>query len=63
MKKKIKDLTFEEFETICNKNLNLDNDCKNCPFKDLHSCISIRTYLAVKEENYLNKEIEVDLDE
>ena len=58
MKKKLKDLTSRERQTICNK-----TSCLNCP---LHtsgaSDICIRAYIADKNEidKMMEKEIEVE---
>ena len=64
MKKKIKDLTIEEFDKICDKyyiyNLYDYVECEKCPFYD-KKCTIIRTFLDIKEKH--NLEIEVDLSE
>ena len=61
MKKRIKDLTVEEFDKICDKYFDdiwESPKCENCPFYDKH-CTIIRTFLHIKENH--NLEIEVDL--
>ena len=67
MKKKIKDLTGNEFRNMCNK---YPEDCKGCPFEKLEECYEIWRYHKMKlkmktiEEKYdLEQEIEVDLSE
>ena len=53
MKKKIKDLTEEEFEKVCNNNYKKYKTCYNCPLQlEEGSCCF--KYLD------LDKEIEVD---
>lgn len=63
MKKKIKDLTMEEFDKICDKyytyNLWDYVECKNCPFYD-KNCTIIRTFLHMKEKYNLEIEVEDD---
>lgn len=61
MKKKVKDLTREEFDNICDK---YDNSCDGCPFEHLHNCRDLRDYLTSREwVKFLSREIEVDGDE
>ena len=61
MKKKIKDLTREEFDKICEK---YDNSCYGCPFKHLYNCRDLRDYLKSQDHlKMLEEEIEVDCDE
>lgn len=61
MKKKVKDLTREEFDKICAKQ---DSSCCGCTFNQIHNCRSLRDYLTSREwVKFLNQEIEVDGDE
>lgn len=58
MKKKIKDLTREEFEKICNK---YGDTCKDCPFRWMKDCLELEYYLKTKDiEKALEQEIEVE---
>lgn len=59
MNKKIKDLTLEEMEKICNK-----HDCWACPlnFKDSYHCVLVYKK-SVQEYEKFDKEQEVEIDE
>lgn len=60
MKKKVKDLTREEFDKICSK---YDNSCNGCPLKPL-DCEDLLEYLISKDHLRMpEQEIEVDGDE
>lgn len=58
MLKKIKDLTKEELESICDKY----EYCKTCPLKIKGSCYCMIVYLCTKEkiEKKLENEVEVE---
>ena len=60
MKKKIKDLTIEEYDNICD---NAGTCCKCCPFEEfdrLYDCRTIKDYIKQRELNkMLEQEIEV----
>ena len=61
MKKKVKDLTLEEFDKICSK---YDDSCNGCPFKPLNDCEDLRDYLESQDYlRMLEQEIEVDENE
>lgn len=61
MKKKVKDLTREEFEKICGK---YDDSCNGCPFNHLESCEDLKDYLSYQDIlKTLEQEIEVNYDE
>lgn len=64
MKKKIKDLTIEEYNNICE---NTGPCCKGCPFKEfdrLFNCGTIKDYIKQRELNkILEQEIEVEEDD
>ena len=56
MKKKIKDLTREEVDKICNKYVS----CDGCPF-ELLNCRDLRNYLKFQDHlRILEQEIEVE---
>lgn len=55
MKKKIKDLTVEEVEKICDK----QTDCDNCPL-DIPSCRICMKDITIYNIGFLEKEIEVE---
>lgn len=57
MKKKVKDLTREEVDKICNKYV---ISCDGCPF-ELLDCSDLRIYLKFQNHlKMLEQEIEVD---
>ena len=62
MKKKIKDLTLEEFDKICDKyfiyNIWENVECPNCPFNN-KECTNIRIYLCIRDKYDLEQEMEV----
>lgn len=59
MKKKIKDLTREEVDKICNKYVS----CDRCPF-ELLNCSDLRIYLKFQNHlKMLEQEIEVNENE
>ena len=67
MKKKIKDLTPNEFIKIC---YSYRNSCEKCPFNHLENCRAIQCYINLKEllkntdvSKILEQEIEVEDDE
>lgn len=61
MKKKVKDLTRQEFKNICNK---YNDECEGCPFKWMEDCLELEYYLKTQDiTKALNQEIEVDEDE
>ena len=61
MKKKVKDLTREEFDKICSKYV---SSCNGCPFEPLYNCRTLREYLRFQDHlKMLEQEIEVDCDE
>ena len=61
MKKKIKDMTREEFNEMCSK---YPNTCEGCPLKWMYDCMAVRDYLKAHEmEKALEQEIEVEDDE
>ena len=60
MEKKIKDLTKEELEKICRKNINrlrIEN-CKNCIFYQQNICIT-RALKAIAGTNFLDREVDI----
>jgi hypothetical protein len=61
MKKKIKDMTREEFKKMCDK---YDSSCTGCPLSWMNDCFGLRDYLKAHEmEKALEQEIEVEDDE
>lgn len=61
MKKKVKDLTREEFDKICSKYV---SSCNGCPFQRVYHCRDLRAYLRFQDHlRMLEQEIEVDGDE
>lgn len=60
MKKKIKDLTLEEYNNICDSR----KDCKGCPFEEfdnISNCREIKYYIQQRELNkILEQEVEVE---
>ena len=60
MKKKIKDMTREEFNDMCNT---FPSNCKGCPLEWMTNCYTIRDYLKAHEmEKALEQEVEVKED-
>lgn len=60
MKKKIKDMTREEFNEMCSK---YPSNCEECPVNWMHDCGALRDYLKAHEiEKALEQEIEVEED-
>lgn len=57
MKKKVKDLTREEFDKICDK---YNVSCDGCPFQPIYHCRDLRNYLKFQDHlRMLEQEIEV----
>ena len=63
MKKKVKDLTIEEYDKICDSRGN----CVGCPFEQfdkISDCRVIKDYIKQRELNkMLEQEIEVEEDD
>lgn len=59
MKKKIKDLTFNEMKEICIKHIHCHNSTGDCPLCIKNHCMSwLKDLLKIYEEN---KDKEIDL--
>lgn len=57
MKKKVKNLTRNEFKKICNT---YDDNCKGCPFAWMKDCLELEYYLKTQDiDKALEQEIEV----
>ena len=61
-KKKLRDITEEEFKNLMNKNCFLGSDCNKCIFNNVY-CSTERNWIYHKDlysDKFLDQEIEVD---
>lgn len=67
MKKKIKDLSKKQIDTICKKYGKRDEKglvhCNECPLSSEYHCVCIKSQRRWFLKEYGNEEIEVDEDE